>query len=171
MDSSRHYPEKNLVHPEITIKVNSFGFQKQGTQNLLTPEKLTVRRWTQPAKDVHQRRLPGAAVPEQSRDLTFIDVEGQVWSPRQAREKEETLATCLRHPEPAPTAEVNSNTDIWGMHLLSVQRDALPSHPSMARDRWGWDSPCTGCRVAAFKSHTGKRDEKIRETGQGRSYH
>lgn len=74
--SFRHYPEQNFVRPETAIKLKSSDFQKQGTQNLPTPEKLTVRRRTQPAKDVHQRRLPGPAVPEQSRDLTFIDVEG-----------------------------------------------------------------------------------------------
>jgi len=153
------------VHPDITTRANSFGFPKQGTRHLPRPGKLTVRRRTQPAKDVHQRRLAGPAVPEQSRDLTFVDVEGQIWSPRQAREKEETLATCSRHPAPAPPADVNSNTDIWGMHLRSARRDALPPRPGTARDRRGWDRPGTSCGVATFRSHSGKRDGNIREMG------
>lgn len=58
------------------MRVNSFGFPQQGTPTLPPAETLTVRGRTEPAKDVHQRRLPGPAVPEQSRDLTFVDVEG-----------------------------------------------------------------------------------------------
>lgn len=82
MDMNLKRPLSDIIQSKISyaqktaIKLKSSDFQKQGTQNLLTPEKLTVRRRTQPAKDVHQRRLPGPAVPEQSRDLTFIDVEG-----------------------------------------------------------------------------------------------
>lgn len=71
-----------------------------------------------------------------------------------------------RRPEPAPTAALNSNTDIWGMHLRSAPRDTLPPPPGMARHRRGWDGPCG---VAAFKSHVGKGDEKIGEDGAGKS--
>lgn len=74
------------------------------------------------------------------------------------------------HLEPAPTPEVNSNTDIWGMHLTFCSKGRLTSTSRHGTGPRGWDRPRAGCGAAAFKSRTGKGDEKIKEMGQGRSY-
>lgn len=60
----------------MTTKVIRAGFEAGPPQD----PALTISGRAQPAEDVHQRRLPGAAVAQQRRDLPLVDVKGQICS-------------------------------------------------------------------------------------------
>lgn len=123
---------------------------QQGTSS----PALTICGGAQPAEDVHQRRLPRAAVAQQRRDLTLVDVKGQICSQGTARGGVRAGISCPRGP---------SHAHMWGIHSHSPQGSPHPT-AGLGRSR-------TLCGVATFQRHPGKGGENIREVGQGRLNH
>lgn len=140
--------QRNFGAPWNNPRGSWWLFLEQGSPRAA----LTIRGRAQPAEDVHQRRLPGAAVAQQRRDLPLVDVKGQICSQGTARGAVRVGSWLPQDPSQRSQVE-------------------LHSHPAPGDTPWpGWDGP-TPTGAATFQRRPGKGGDSIREVGQGGLHH